>query len=1001
MLFADPLREFLSAIRAASGADLASLFIPPYASGAGQPLLMHSGDAEPAPEFASIDQANTFVAARERLTARDAKGAVALSLAADGDTCFVRLMLTLSLAAEPAAEPANDRRRDESPGNGVRGEERAMWIALRYAPGGRPTGGRDALDARTRVGLNAGNWCDWGLLTAAGLAWNSYRLGRMLHDTTSDLPGRLELQWHLRNLIEEAGRGRHSLGLLLINPDEFALVNHKVGRRQGDQVLREIGRRTQVMLRDSDAVFRYGGAVLAAVVPDTDKETLLTVAEKLRRQLSQEPYLAQAIRLTFSLGGVAADTAELADGGLDGNLLLHRADLALNAARLSGGGRALIWTPDGELESAGNLDRLSGVFTADTEKDYRNMLLLWETVGVISNNPDSNALATTLVRRLRETLHLERCALFALGEDDETRLLAMADRRTPDEVTDEAPPGFRLSAQQQALVQRAVARRGTERSTGSRAGDDQDPVVAETYVLPLFADSRRLGFVLLQSAPDAGRLDSSDLLFLEALARQIAVALDRAQLAEERQRRNDQERQQLRAEVRGLRDALPHASLIYQSAPMHALVRLVEQVAPTEATVLVTGESGTGKEVVARTLHELSHRQRQPFVTVDCGAIAHSLLEAELFGRVKGAYTGADSKSAGRIAMANQGTLFLDEIGELPPEVQAKLLRVVQEHEITPVGGSGAQSVDVRIVAATNRDLEAEVAAGRFRRDLYYRLQVVTLKLPALRERRDDILPLAQFFLEKFALQYRKGRLILSDAAKDALIAYAWPGNVRELQNRMLQAVVLSTGPVVEAVQVAPLNGTEAAASFAADGMDQDGARAPVAQRDSEFEVPQPFASSDAGGDEQDHWQVLRRALCGLVEGALSRRQQSVVPFGRWLNEDLVIAADEASEGVASAASSRLGMADTTFRRQRNKLRAEISAGLLARTPEWDAVRPILNRLVAEDGAANGDNITIRARELLLAEVTDRVAGNAALGSRLMGVTLPTYRRWLAHGSGR
>ncbi len=1001
MLFADPLREFLKAVRAASGAQLASLFVPASVNCASQALLLHVGDVEPASEFASVDRANAFVAAQRHAKDEDAMDALELSLAANGDACFLRLRLTLPGAAEPAVEPTSDRRHHEPPRNAACGDGRVMWIALSYATGDRPAAGGGAGAARTLVGLNDGNWCDWGLLTAAGLAWNSYRLGRMLHDTTSDLPGRLELQWYLRNLIEETSSGRQSLGLLLVNPDEFALVNHKVGRQQGDRVLREIGRRTQAILRDSDAVFRYGGAVLAAVVPNADNATLLTVAEKLRRQLSQEPYLEHAIRLTFSLGGVVADSTDVADEGLDGNLVLHRADLALNAARLSGGGRALIWTPDGELEAAGNLDRLSGMFTADTEKDYRNMLLLWETVGVISQNPDSNALAATLVRRLRETLHLDRCALFALADDDETRLLAMADRRTPDEVTVDTPQGLHLTAPQQALVQRAMARRGTERSAGGRGGDDQDSAAAETYVLPLFAGARRLGFVLLQSAPDAGRLDSSDLLFLEALARQIAVALDRAQLAEERQRRSDQERRQLRAEVRGLRDALPHSSLIYQSASMHGVVKLLEQVAPTEATVLVTGESGTGKEVVARTLHELSHRQQQPFVTVDCGAIAHSLLEAELFGRVKGAYTGADSKSVGRIAMADHGTLFLDEIGELPLEVQAKLLRVVQEHEITPVGGNGAKTVDVRIVAATNRDLEAEVAAGRFRRDLYYRLQVVTLQLPALRERADDILPLAQFFLERFALQYHKGRLVLSDTAKDALKRYGWPGNVRELQNRILQAVVLSTAPVIEAAQVAPLNGTESVPSSATDGFSQDGDHAPGTQRALAAEVAQPCASSDAGGDSQDQWQALRHALRGLVEDALSGGQQSVVPFGRWLNEDIVIAADGASEGVASAASSRLGMADTTYRRQREKLRAEIDAGLLARTPQWGAVRPILDRLVAEDGEAAGDNITKRARDLLLNEITEQVAGNAALGCRLMGVTLPTYRRWVEQIGGR
>ena len=235
---------------------------------------------------------------------------------------------------------------------------------------------------------------------------------------------------------------------------------------------------------------------------------------------------------------------------------------------------------------------------------------------------------------------------------------------------------------------------------------------------------------------------------------------------------------------------------------MDGLLETARAAAPTDVTVLINGESGTGKELLARTVHELSNRKGKPFVTVDCGAIASNLIEAELFGHSKGAYTGADRASQGRIVQADGGTLFLDEIGEVPLDVQAKLLRFVQEKEIHPVGAATSRKVDVRIIAATNRDLASEAGAGRFREDLYYRLNVVTLTAPPLRERPEDILPLAGHFLEKFALQYEKGPRRFSRSAERLLQSYSWPGNVRELQNGILRAVVLSTDEVIDGSQL-------------------------------------------------------------------------------------------------------------------------------------------------------------------------------------------------------
>jgi two-component system response regulator HydG len=227
------------------------------------------------------------------------------------------------------------------------------------------------------------------------------------------------------------------------------------------------------------------------------------------------------------------------------------------------------------------------------------------------------------------------------------------------------------------------------------------------------------------------------------------------------------------------------------------VMRMVEAVAGTESTVLITGESGTGKEVVARYLHELSTRSDGPFLSINCGALPEGLLESELFGHVKGSFTGAVKDKSGLFTAAAGGTFFLDEIGETTQATQVKLLRVLQQREIIPVGATDAEPIDVRILAATNRDLEEEIKRGAFRRDLFYRLNVIAIHLPPLRDRRDDIPLLAEAFLQNTAAQRGEPAKRLSDDALEMLSEYAWPGNVRELENALERAVILSSGPMI------------------------------------------------------------------------------------------------------------------------------------------------------------------------------------------------------------
>jgi two-component system, NtrC family, response regulator len=225
---------------------------------------------------------------------------------------------------------------------------------------------------------------------------------------------------------------------------------------------------------------------------------------------------------------------------------------------------------------------------------------------------------------------------------------------------------------------------------------------------------------------------------------------------------------------------------------MRKVFALVQRVAPTDATVLVLGENGTGKELVAHAIHQASPRRDRPFIPINCGAIPETLLESELFGHERGAFTDAHRAREGKVELADGGTLFLDEIGDLPVHLQVKLLRFLQDHVVERIGGREPHHVDVRVVAATNRDLKAALAAGQFREDLYYRLSVLTIQVPPLRERGDDVRMLAEFFLEDYARHHKRRFKGFTQAGMRAVMGYAWPGNVRELENRVQRGVIMA-----------------------------------------------------------------------------------------------------------------------------------------------------------------------------------------------------------------
>jgi len=294
----------------------------------------------------------------------------------------------------------------------------------------------------------------------------------------------------------------------------------------------------------------------------------------------------------------------------------------------------------------------------------------------------------------------------------------------------------------------------------------------------------------VEGAVEAMKLGAADFVSKPLDLERLALVIERTL----QMRRLVHENQELR---RRLADTAGGTRLLGSSAAMAEVLARAGRAADTDATVLIQGESGTGKELLARSIHDLSHRAAQPFVAVNCAALPESLLESELFGHLRGSFTGAESERRGRVLQANGGTLFLDEVGDLAGSVQVKLLRFLQEREITPVGGDHAVPVDVRVVAATHRDLRARIAAGAFREDLFFRLNVVELVLPPLRERREDIPELAAHFLARYARRYARPARSFSAEAMAVLMAHGYTGNVRELENVVEQTVVTTRGEVV------------------------------------------------------------------------------------------------------------------------------------------------------------------------------------------------------------
>ena len=419
--------------------------------------------------------------------------------------------------------------------------------------------------------------------------------------------------------------------------------------------------------------------------------------------------------------------------------------------------------------------------------------ILVDVIGKINSDySDVNALLVYILESAMQLVECESSSILLVDKKSDTLRFSVALGPKGSEIMDipvkyDSLAGWVVKNNQPLIVNDVANDRRYFSGVQKLSGYVTNNLIA----VPMRINDVCIGVIELLNKKDNLPFEKEDLFVLDILCSQASVAYKNATIL-----------QSARMEISNLQDSLSSASeyhkFIAKSPSVLELMKVVKDVADTNSSVLILGESGVGKELFAEQLHLMSNRHNKPFVRVNCAALSPSLLESELFGHVKGAFTDAVSTQKGRFETADGGTLFLDEIGELPLTVQSKLLRVLQSRQFEKVGSSQTISVDVRIVAATNRDLEAMVRAGEFRGDLYYRLNVLPLNIPPLRERKEDIEPLALYFMKKFNDETKKNFIGFSQNALNSLYSYSWPGNIRELENSIERACVLGTPPYIE-----------------------------------------------------------------------------------------------------------------------------------------------------------------------------------------------------------
>ena len=631
--------------------------------------------------------------------------------------------------------------------------------------------------------------------------------------TTDELTGlftRRHFERRLHDEIKLARRHGTPLALIMADVDEMRTINAARGYSEGDRILARLGEICRDKVRSIDVGARFGGNKFTVILPQTDAKGAEEVAETILRAVAETNFFPDekvATRVTVSVGGAVWER------GADGESLIQQADKALYQAKRDGRNRFQLYGPK-IGSTAKRTDRLAGVFSGDPSRDYRNCLMLLETIEEINKQTDLDMLLPAVLDVIIDLAEAERGVLLLKEANGKLDARAARDRskQTIDKVD------FSHSVVERVIdldqpVRETFTSGDSKLVTHSIGKLDIQAVMCVPLTIhdPGRTTPRVLGAIYVDRRERGGEFDESSLAFFDTLARQISVAIENARLY----KRNEELRKQLSYQLDQTRQELDtvrielverekeiehkynYDKIIGQSPRMIELFRLLDRITDTAVPVFIHGESGTGKELVANAIHYNGPRRKKKLVSENCAAMSETLLESELFGYMKGSFTGAVADRKGLFEIANGGTLFLDEVGDMSMSMQKKLLRVLQENEVRRVGGKETIKIDVRIISASNKDLKKLVENGEFREDLYYRLNVVKVSLPRLNERKEDIPMLADHFLNEDVDEGDKRRAFANEAMQ-MLLMYHWPGNVRELKNVVDRAKIISDGDVIK-----------------------------------------------------------------------------------------------------------------------------------------------------------------------------------------------------------
>ncbi len=768
------------------------------------------------------------------------------------------------------------------------------------------------------------------------------------------------------------------LSILMLAVEGIAEINEMLGFDAGDGALDDAASLIARELPADVAISRVGGAATAVLMVGTGSDRAAETGTRLAKAFSAHRPPSET-PMSLSIG-----VATLDDTMRDGVALIRAGRTALQIARGNQGSLAT-WTPAMAAEIAGDplpdIDSVSGA-------EYQRILAIWRLFETLSHGPQLDQLIAGTLRAVMPLFRADSVALWELS-DGEWQPRTTIDRPGLDGTTS----GERRALPEVvSLVERSTASRDAV-TIGSAQG-------AQTVAIALRRGDDVTGVLELSKEGGVLRAQQSDLAFLRTLANQIGRVVGELSALGDARRRQQETADRLRRQTLELRRLLRTSSgLIGGHESMQAVFRMIERSRASNVPVIITGETGTGKEAVARLIHRQSGR-RAPFVVVDCGAIPGTLLESELFGHEKGAFTGADARKIGRFEEAHKGTIFLDEIGELPLELQPKLLRVLQESTLRRIGGRDEIAVDFRLIAATNRDLEAMVEAGTFRRDLFFRLRVLEIKLPALRDRGDDVLLLALHALRQYCAELGCEMMSLSPEAEAEMRAYSWPGNVRELQNVLRRALLVAPGPELTprdlqlAAQpgpprpqpAAPPRPQPAAPPALAGSRSRPRTVPPVtdvrpAPAAALVQAPEPVGGNGRSGD-------LAETVAGWFWDAWVPHAAESPPPQEAIEAFLLRTALRVANGSLAEAATIMGMHPETFGTHLERL----GAPMLSKTIRGHALEQVLEKQLREGGDSA---LRDRVLRILLTELLVYCRGNKSEMARNLGWGRQTLNRQL------